>query len=210
MLIVTGRSVAPIAAAGLVQLARRFASTVVDLGTGDGRFVLATAAARPDALVVGVDANAAGMAEASRRAARPPHRGGLANARFIVAPAESLDEELPNFADELHVHFPWGSLLRGLVAPDPDALGRIARLTRHAGSVTLLLSVAEADRAMGLEPLDEAAVALLATAYAAHGLELAEARRATAADLVAAHSSWGKRLDAGGRRRAWLVRLRRR
>jgi 16S rRNA (adenine(1408)-N(1))-methyltransferase len=41
----------------------------IDLGTGDGRHVLALAAARPDTLVIGVDANAAGMAESSRRAA---------------------------------------------------------------------------------------------------------------------------------------------
>jgi 16S rRNA (adenine(1408)-N(1))-methyltransferase len=47
--------------------------------------VLAAAAARPDTLVIGVDANAAGMNEASRRAAR---RGALPNALFAVAAAE--------------------------------------------------------------------------------------------------------------------------
>ena len=57
----------------------------LDLGTGDGRHVLATAAKRPDTLVIGVDANAAAMAEASRRAAR---RGALPNALFAVAAAE--------------------------------------------------------------------------------------------------------------------------
>lgn len=57
----------------------------VDLGTGDGRHVLAAAAERPDALVIGVDANAAAMAEASRRAER---RGALPNALFAVAAAE--------------------------------------------------------------------------------------------------------------------------
>jgi 16S rRNA (adenine(1408)-N(1))-methyltransferase len=57
----------------------------IDLGTGDGRRVLAVAAARPDTLVIGVEANAAGMAEASRRAAR---RGALPNALFAVAAAE--------------------------------------------------------------------------------------------------------------------------
>jgi 16S rRNA (adenine(1408)-N(1))-methyltransferase len=47
--------------------------------------VLAAAAARPDTLVIGVDANAAGMTEAARRAAR---RGALPNALFAVAAAE--------------------------------------------------------------------------------------------------------------------------
>jgi 16S rRNA (adenine(1408)-N(1))-methyltransferase len=39
----------------------------------------------PETLVIGVDANAAAMTEASRRAAR---RGAMPNARFAVAAAE--------------------------------------------------------------------------------------------------------------------------
>lgn len=57
----------------------------IDLGTGDGHHVLAAAAAHPATLVIGLDANAAGMIEASRRAAR---RGALPNALFAVAAAE--------------------------------------------------------------------------------------------------------------------------
>ena len=47
--------------------------------------MLAAAAACPETLTIGVDANAAGMAEVSRRAAR---RGALPNALFAVAAAE--------------------------------------------------------------------------------------------------------------------------
>jgi hypothetical protein len=47
--------------------------------------VLKTAAKRPDTLVVGLDANAGAMAEASRRALR---RRALPNALFAVAAAE--------------------------------------------------------------------------------------------------------------------------
>jgi 16S rRNA (adenine(1408)-N(1))-methyltransferase len=52
--------------------------------------VLATAAAQPDRLVIGVDANAAAMATASRRAAASPRGGGLPNALFVVAAIEGL------------------------------------------------------------------------------------------------------------------------
>ena len=57
----------------------------VDLGTGDGRFVLAAAAARPDRLVIGLDASADAMRASSHRAAR---RRALPNALFVVAAAE--------------------------------------------------------------------------------------------------------------------------
>ena len=207
MLTVEGRRVTPITAAALFAAATEYPRTVLDIGTGDGRFVLAAAAARRDAYVVGVDANAAGMAESSRRAARAAHRGGLPNARFVVAPAESLAAELPRFADEVHVHFPWGSLLRGLAAPEPAALRMLTGVARAGASVTILLSVAESDAAMGLEPLDEAAVERMLHAYAEHGLTLLEARRADERDLVAAHTSWGKRLSAASRRMAWLLRF---
>ena len=58
---------------------------MIDLGTGDGRYVLRAADDQPDTLVVGLDANAAAMAAASRRATR---RGVTPNALFAVAAAE--------------------------------------------------------------------------------------------------------------------------
>jgi 16S rRNA (adenine(1408)-N(1))-methyltransferase len=57
----------------------------LDLGTGDGRHVLAAAAQAPDTLVIGIDASAAAMTESSRRAAR---RDAVPNALFAVAAAE--------------------------------------------------------------------------------------------------------------------------
>jgi tRNA G46 methylase TrmB len=57
----------------------------VDLGTGDGRYVLRVAAERPDTLVIGLDANAAAMVKASQGALRC---GVLPNALFVVAAAE--------------------------------------------------------------------------------------------------------------------------
>jgi tRNA G46 methylase TrmB len=47
--------------------------------------VLNLAAARPETLVIGLDANASAMAEASRKAYR---RGAVPNALFVVAAAE--------------------------------------------------------------------------------------------------------------------------
>jgi LuxR family maltose regulon positive regulatory protein len=89
-------------------LTARTQTATIDLGTGDGRYVLATAAAQPDRLVVGVDANAAGMATASRRAAVKPLRGGLPNAVFVVAAAEALPAKLDGMADLVTRPLPLG------------------------------------------------------------------------------------------------------
>jgi 16S rRNA (adenine(1408)-N(1))-methyltransferase len=168
--------------------------------------VLAAAAAQPDRLVVGVDANAAAMAVASRRAAASPRRGGLPNALFVVAAAEALPAELDGLADLVTVHFPWGSLLRGLLAADPAVMTGLTRVMRPGATLSLLLSTTDRDRGAGVPPLQEPAVRALAGSYADWGLEVTEARPATAADITAAHSTWGKRLGAGDRRPAWLLR----
>ena len=172
----------------------------VDLGTGDGRHVLATAAGQPDTLAIGVDANAAAMADSSRRAWR---RDALPNALFVVAAAERPPDALQGLAGSLTVNFPWGSLLRGLLGEDDAVLGGVARLMAPGAEGTVLLSVAARD---GVRPVPPRAS--LGVAYARHGLDLVEMRRATPEEVGASGSSWAKRLRAGRDRPVTLLRLR--
>jgi 16S rRNA (adenine(1408)-N(1))-methyltransferase len=167
--------------------------------------VLAAAAAEPDRLVVGVDASAAAMAEASRRAGRRPERGGLPNALFVVAAAEALPPELDGLADLVTVHFPWGSLLRGLLAADPAVVGGLARVLRPGATLSMLMSSTARDRGAGVGSIDRRALAAPADAYDRHGLAVTRVRPATPADVAASRSTWGKRLGAGGRRPAWRL-----
>jgi 16S rRNA (adenine(1408)-N(1))-methyltransferase len=171
--------------------------------------VLAAAAAEPDRLVVGVDASAAAMAEASRRAAGRPGRGGLANALFLVAAAEALPAGLDGLADLVTVHFPWGSLLRGLLAADPAVLGGLVRVLRPGATLSLLVSATDRDRGAGVAPIRAPDLAALAGAYGRHGLELTRVGPATAADVAASRSTWGRRLGAGAGRPAWLLQAQR-
>lgn len=145
------------------------------------------------------------MAKASRRAARPARRGGLANALFLVSAAEALPVELTGVADALTAHFPWGSLLRGLLTADSVILGGIARVTRPGASVALLLSLTERDNVAVVGTIGEHMFAALAAPYAAHGLTLLDARPATREEIASAHSTWAKQLAAGTSRMAWRV-----
>lgn len=180
----------------------------LDLGTGDGHFVLARAAARPDELVVGVDASHAAMAEASRRAARAVGRGGLPNARFVLSAAEALPSQLSGLASLVTVHFPWGSLLRGAMGAESERAEDVARLVADGGRLRLLLSSASRDAAKGAVEIDPAEVV---AAYQRFGFNAVEVRPATVADATAVRSSWGRRILTGreSERRAWLFDLRR-
>lgn len=161
----------------------------------------------PRSLVVGLDAVAAPMADASRRAARPAARGGRPNALFVVAAIESPPVELVGRADLVTVRFPWGSLLRGTLALEPRAMAGLASLAGPAGRLEALVSVETRD---GLGDLAVASrdEARLSAAWAALGFELDELRLAHSAEVVASGSSWARRLgatSADGRR---VTRLR--
>ncbi len=162
--------------------------------------MLAAAARRPDTLVIGLDANAAGMAEASRRAAR---RGALPNALFAVAAAEHPPSVLHGIAQSLTVHFPWASLLSGVLGQDDAVLAGVASLLAPGAEGSILVSVVPRDGMPAVPLPDE-----LAGRYARHGLALAEARPATTDEVAASRSSWAKRLRAGTERPVTLLRLR--
>lgn len=175
----------------------------IDLGTGDGRYVLALADERPDWLVIGVDASAPAMAEASRRAARR----GVANALFLVADALSMPHELAGIADELTIILPWGSLLHAAAAADQ----RLYRLLSPGGQVRLLLSSSAADASTGLAEINPDG---LVDRHAFAGLIDVRIRAADLSDARRLRSSWGKRLLGGRapadhRRGLWLLRARR-
>jgi 16S rRNA (adenine(1408)-N(1))-methyltransferase len=176
----------------------------VDLGTGDGRAVLARAAAHPDELVVGIDASSAGMVRASRRSAAATGHGGVPNARFVVSGLELLPVELCAFADLVTIHFPWGSLLAAAVGQAPAMTARTVRLLRPRGRLILLVSASSRDERGGLSRLDPEAMAAV---YRKLGMRIVSSRAATPRDLVTASSSWGKRLAASPGRTVWLIEL---
>jgi 16S rRNA (adenine(1408)-N(1))-methyltransferase len=175
----------------------------VDLGAGDGAYVVATAAARPDTLVVGVDAHGPAMAPA----ARTIRRRRLTNAVLVAARAEALPPELDGAASAIRVHFPWGSLLRGVVRAEPEVAAGLGRVARPGATVTALVSLTDRERGLGLPALDGALAGELEAAYGARGLSLVEWRPADESDLAEARSSWARRLGAGRGRDAWLLRL---
>ena len=182
---------------------------ILDIGTGDGRSVLARARAEPASLVLGLDADARSMAESSRRAARRPERGGLPNALFLAAAAEALPGPLAGAASLVTVTFPWGSLLAGALGRDPVVARGLARLVRAGGRVEILASIEPGDRVPGVARLDDRDACTIRDAWAAHGLTLTCLRPATGAEILASNSSWGRRLTrgAGAGRSVWRLEL---
>ena len=122
-----------------------------------------------------------------------------------MAAAERPPQELLGVADELTIHFPWGSLLHGALALDRAAAGGIAALIKPRGRLTILISLTDRD-GLGLTAMDDPTAAdALAARWNAHGLRLEAICPATDADVAATRSSWARRLGVGRARPAWRL-----
>ena len=110
-------------------MARRYKEVVVDLGTGDGRFVFSYARENPNSFVIGVDPSHKQMSIYSKKV----NKEKLENAIFVVGSVEKLPEMLNKTADRVFVNFPWGSLLGGIANAESDIVKNISGLLKKGG-----------------------------------------------------------------------------
>ena len=146
----------------------------VDLGTGDGAYVLRRARAEPNTFFVGVDAIADNLKDASRKK--------LPNALFVRATAEALPDELAGLASSVTVLLPWGSLLRAVLEPHVAVLAGIRTLCRDGASLHVVAG----------EPAEDA----ILDGYRAAGFA-ATMQTLTAAEVRALRTTWAGRLAFG-------------
>jgi 16S rRNA (adenine(1408)-N(1))-methyltransferase len=184
---------------------------IIDLGTGDGRFVYHSARQHPDRFYIGVDAQAAALEKISEKIHRKPAKGGLPNVLFLQASAEDLPAELDGVADEVHVHFPWGSLLKAVATGEAVVLGNLRRVCAPEAWLEVVIGLdPERDRAeverLGLEPLSlEFLETKLIPRYRAAGFEVVESGVLPPSEWPELHTSWAQRLQGGAGR--WLTYL---
>jgi len=173
---------------------------VIDIGTGDGTFVYQSACRNPDKFYIGIDPSPRPLAKLSEKIHRRPEKRGLNNVLFIQAAVEDLPSELDGVADEVHVHFPWGSLLRAVAAGEEDPLRSIRRICAPGALLEVVIALdVERDRSeikrLGLDPLtSEFLESVLAPRYRAAGFEVSERGVLSSSDWSKVHTSWSGRL----------------
>jgi 16S rRNA (adenine(1408)-N(1))-methyltransferase len=173
---------------------------VIDIGTGDGLFVYRSAREQPSRFFIGIDASARPLEKVSEKIYRKPAKGGLRNALFIQAAVEDLPEELDAVADEVHVHFPWGSLLRAVATGESEVLGNLRRICSEGALLEVIIGLdpvrdrAEIER-LSLPALSEEHVdCALIPRYRSEGFEIFERGTLLSDAWARLHTSWAKRL----------------
>lgn len=179
---------------------------VVDIGTGDGRFVYQSARQNPKKFYIGIDPNVRPLEKISQKIYRKPAKGGAPNVLFIQAAVEDLPAELNGVADELHVHFPWGSLLRAVAAGDVDVLQNLRRICAPDALLEVVLGLDPARDQSEMERLELTPLSLefidqqLATRYLTAGFEISERGIIPAKQWPEFNTSWAKRLHQNDQR----------
>ena len=159
---------------------------VIDVGTGDGRFVRHLAERQPAAFVIGVDA--------CRENLRAVSRVQRANMLFVIANAQTLPDELYGLAGQLTINFPWGSLLKGLLEAEPGLMNGLSAIAQPAALVDVRLNAgALAEAGYSLEKGTQ----LVRDSLLAHGFGLRPPARLETQALRQVPSTWARRLAFG-------------
>ena len=180
---------------------------VVDIGTGDGRFVYRSAQANPRKFYIGIDANAKPLEKISMKATRKPAKGGLPNVLFVQAAIENLPEEFDGAADEIHIHFPWGSLLRAVISGDEEILKSLRRICAPECLVEIVIGIDEQRDRTEIERLELPQLSpdylenILIPKYEAAGFEILEKGILNPSEWSKFETSWARKLQGGSERR---------
>ncbi len=179
---------------------------IIDIGTGDGRFVYQSARLNPNKFYIGIDANAKPLAKISEKIHRKPAKGGAPNVLFIQSAVEDLPPELDGVANEVHVHFPWGSLLRAVMTGDLAVLRNLRRVCEPEALLEIVIGIDPARDQSEIERLELPALThdylerQLIPLYESAGFEVFEHGILSAAQWSEFETSWARRLKGNDQR----------
>ena len=187
---------------------------MIDIGTGDGRFVSTHARLNPNNFYIGIDANVKPLEKPSMRATRKPSKGGLPNAMFVQASVEDLPEELNGVANKIHINFPWGSLLRAVATGDEAVLCSLRRIAATHCMLEVAIGVDAQKDKNELERLNVPAVSeaylleTLLARYQAAGFSAVDSCEMDRGAWSRFETSWARRLSSSDSRKVFCLLFR--
>lgn len=183
---------------GLTERLAGYSRIILDLGTGDGRYVHHLVERNPHWFIIGVDT--------CRENLREHSRAKLPNMLFVIASAQDLPRELNGRVSHVTINFPWGSLLESLLTGDASLMRGLESISSPITSMEVYLNggaLAEAGATLeiGAERIYNN---MLQAGWNANRPEMMNA-----CALRKFPSTWAKRLAHGRDPRAMQLSLRR-
>jgi len=188
-----------------------YKSVVVDIGTGDGRFVYKMARQQPEVFFIGVDSAAGNMMEYSSKALKKPGKGGLANILYVAASAENLPPQMQGIAGKIFIILPWGSLLEGIVKGERDILSSIRSIAAPEASLEMFFTYSHLIESGEMDRRDLPELSLdyientLASSFMEFGIRILDKEIISNEGLREYETQWAKRLGFGRSRAVYHV-----
>lgn len=139
-------------------------------------------------------------------------KGGAPNVLFLQAAVEELPAELNGIAGEVHIQFPWGSLLRSVATGEHFVLENLRRLCRKDAILEVTIALdAKRDQSelkrLGLPELStEYLKSELIPRYEANGFGKIDFGMLASSDWPEIESSWAKKLQQSPTRKLIYLR----
>jgi len=181
------------------DLAKCYDEVVIDIGTGDGRFIYKNALKFKDSFFVGIDPSDSQLREYSKKALRKK----LPNIMFVVGSLEQLPNELENSAQKMFINLPWGSLLEATVKPENKLINNISKLLKNGGLLQIMVGYHEDQEPsetvrLNLPDLDQTYIDNnLTKEYKKLGFSIQKIEKFNKTDLKKIETTWAKKLSFG-------------
>jgi 16S rRNA (adenine(1408)-N(1))-methyltransferase len=188
-------------------LLSQYSYVVVDMGTGDGRFVYKSAISNPNTLFIGIDPSEKQLQIYSKKALRSK----LNNALFVVGSIENLPINTQGFADKLNTNLPWGTLLMNVVKPTKETISKLYSLLKKDGEIDITfgytpeLEPSETKRldlpVIGNELIKDNIIPL----FESCNLVLQDYKELSKKELIDIETTWAKKLNFGKDRKIYYL-----
>jgi len=183
-------------------LVKCYDKVILDLGTGDGRFVYKSAIANPDFFYIGMDPSEKQLLEYSKKAVRKK----LPNVIFVVGSVENLPVELVSSSQKIYINLPWGSLLSNVVLPNKDVVKNISELLAPDEELEIVVGYHQDSEPSETERLSVPELSLdyieknLVPVYKKCGFTVKNIEQINKGDLKKIETTWSKKLSFGKKR----------
>jgi 16S rRNA (adenine(1408)-N(1))-methyltransferase len=208
MIVITGDKKQEIDKQSFENLCKKFEKAILDIGTGDGRFVLKNALKDKKNLYVGMDPAEKQLKISSKKV----NRKRLSNSLFILGSIENTPPELFSLIDKIFINLPWGTLLEKIVKSENSSVKNLYDLLKDEGEIEVIfgylpeLEPSETKRLDLPKISSEVDVQQIFSSFKKH-FTIVEMLRINKKDLGKLETTWAKKLKFGNDRDIYRIIL---
>lgn len=198
MIVITGDKKNEIDKKSFKDECKKHNKVILDIGTGDGKFVYKNAIKNKNNLYIGLDPAEKQIQIYSKKA----NRRRLKNALYILGSLENLPEELYSTVDKIFVNLPWGTLLEKIVKSNEIYTKELSKILKRDGEIEIIfgyvpeLEPSETER-LGLPKIENESDVLKVFSTFKKIFEVVEMKRLVKEDLDKIETTWAKKLKFG-------------